>query len=253
MDYQNRAGSKKGSGGIASASQENLHRRKQVEELLRDGEDVPYSFQGVSKEDEELSKKNPYIYKNHAGRLVCKLCNTMHMSWSSVERHLEGKKHGLNLLRRGSSAAHNQRKEFSQEEIEFQKQVEELRAQIKDNGLLPHYQVAKVQDPISNARGIAMKLTYPDEGRALDVDERPFVRLMSSLEMSNEQGDDKKFILVAFEPFKTVAVEVPNQDLRAIEFNTSNEPFVDDFNTKFTYWDAGNLTLYIQVFFKDEE
>ncbi|SCU91515.1 LAFA_0F04236g1_1 [Lachancea sp. 'fantastica'] len=253
MDYQNRAGSKKGSGGVASASQENLHRRKQVEELLREGEDVPYSFQGISKEDEELSKKNPYIYKNYAGRLVCKLCNTMHMSWSSVERHLEGKKHGLNLLRRGTSSAHNQRKELSQEEIEFQQKVEELRAQIKDNGLLPEYQVAKIHDPETNAKGIAMKLKYPDQGHALDVDDRPFVRLMSSLEMSVEQTDDKKFLLVAFEPFKTVAVEVPNRDLRAIEFNTSNEPFVDDFNAKYTYWDASNLTLYIQVFFSDED
>ncbi|SCU93986.1 LAME_0F05688g1_1 [Lachancea meyersii CBS 8951] len=251
MDYQNRAGSKKGSGGIASASQENLHRRKQVEELLRDGEEVPYSFQGVSKEDEELSKKNPYIYKNHAGRLVCKLCNTIHMSWSSVGRHLEGKKHGLNLLRRGGGSSINQQEGLSQEETEFKQQVEQLRSQIKDNDVLPDYQVAKIQDPTSGSRGIAMKFQYPKEKSTLDKEDRPFVRIMSSLELSSDDNEDKKYVIVAFEPFKTVAIEIPNRDLQMIDFNTSKEPFVDDFNGKFTYWDCDELTLYVQIFFND--
>ncbi|SCU78878.1 LANO_0A04324g1_1 [Lachancea nothofagi CBS 11611] len=251
MDYQNRAGSKKGSGGVASASQENLHRRKQVEELLREGEEVPYSFHGVSKEAEELTKKNPYIYKNHAGRLVCKLCNTMHVSWSSVERHLEGKKHGLNLLRRGGSAGTREQEVITEEDAQFKQEVEKLRSQIKDNGQLPHYQVARIQDPATGYRGVAIKIMYGDKGASIDTEARPFVRIMSSLELSSEEGEDKKYVVVAYEPFKNVAFEIPNQELYIAEFNTSKEPSVDDFNGKCTYWDCDELILYVQFFFKE--
>ncbi|CUS21629.1 LAQU0S03e06986g1_1 [Lachancea quebecensis] len=252
MDYQNRAGSKKGSGGIASSSQENLHRRKQVEDLLKDGEEVPYSFQGISKEDEELSKKNPYIYKNHAGRLVCKLCNTIHMSWTSVERHLEGKKHGLNLIRRGGNASAQHQEAVSPGELRFKKAAEELRSQMKDNGIVPNYQVAKVRDPTTNERGIAMRVIYTNPEPSFDSGDRPYVRVMSSLEFAKEE-DDKKYLIIAFEPFKTIAVEIPNQELSTSNttFNTSGFDSVDEFNSKYTYWDDDEQTLYVQFFFKD--
>ncbi|KAM3164521.1 U1-type domain-containing protein [Lachancea thermotolerans] len=252
MDYQNRAGSKKGSGGIASSSQENLHRRKQVEDLLKDGEEVPYSFQGISKEDEELSKKNPYIYKNHAGRLVCKLCNTIHMSWTSVERHLEGKKHGLNLIRRGGTTSSQQQDAVSPEELKFKKTVEQLRSQIKDNGIVPNYQVAKVRDPTTNSRGIAMRVIYTNPEPSEDSGDRPYVRIMSSLEFTREESD-KKYLIIAFEPFKAIAIEIPNEEIltNSATFNTSGAKSVDDFNSKFTYWDEDNQTLYVQFFFKD--
>lgn len=250
MDYQNRAGSKKGSGGLASASQENLHRKKQVEDLIRDGEEVPYSFQGISQEDEELSKKNPYIYKNHAGRLVCKLCNTIHMSWTSVERHLEGKKHGLNLLRRGGGNGSNQPEAVSAEEIEFNKQVEQLRSQIQNNGIVPNYQVAKIQDPSTGYRGIAIRVLYANLGSRIDTEERPYVRIMSSVEFS--KGDsDKKYVVVAYEPFKNIALEIPNSDLYLTDFNPTTDTAIDDFNSKNTYWDVDELTLYVQLFFKN--
>ncbi|SCU80513.1 LADA_0B07932g1_1 [Lachancea dasiensis] len=251
MDYQNRAGAKKGSGGLASAAQENLHRRKQVEDLLREGEEVPYSFQGVSKDEEELSKKNPYIYKNHAGRLVCKLCNTIHMSWSSVERHLEGKRHSLNLLKRGGSAESDQQKGLSLEESYFKQQVEELRPQIKNTGPTPNYQVAAIQDPATGYRGIAMKIMYNNLDSAIDSEDRPLVRMMSSLELPNESNEDKMYLAIAFEPFKTIALEIPHSELYESEDAPINDPLVDEFNGKCTFWDMDDLTLYVQLFFKN--
>ena len=54
MDYQNRAGSKKGAGGVASDAQADLARRKQVEDLLKGGEDIPYTFQQTNDQEEKL-------------------------------------------------------------------------------------------------------------------------------------------------------------------------------------------------------
>ncbi|EGA79600.1 Prp11p [Saccharomyces cerevisiae Vin13] len=108
MNYLEGVGSKKGGGGIASESQFNLQRRKEVESLLSKGENVPYTFQD---EKDDQVRSNPYIYKNHSGKLVCKLCNTMHMSWSSVERHLGGKKQWFKCVK----AWYQYREKFSRE------------------------------------------------------------------------------------------------------------------------------------------
>ena len=143
MDYHNRAGSKKGGGGIATDSQFNRQRRKQIEDLLSGGNEVPFTFQNneSSTTTADLNRQNPYIYKNHSGKLVCKLCNTMHMSWTSVERHLRGKKHGLNVIRRnnivngGVRTNRNMKtEEDSKTALEFQRKVETMRQQLITEG-----------------------------------------------------------------------------------------------------------------------
>lgn len=250
MDYQNRAGSKKGSGGIASSSQENLHRRKQVEDLLSGGQEVPYSFQDAAKEEDEHAKKNPYIYRNHAGRLVCKLCNTMHMSWSSVERHVSGKKHGLNVLRRGGSTHMAQQSEISEEESLFQQKVEAVRSELRNLGIMPHYQVSKVKAPNTGHLGLAMKVTYPPIEFRFDNDDKPCARVMTSFEIAEENDDDKKYLVIAYEPYETIAVEIPNQEVVLDESSPTTEFAVDDFNSRSTYWDKDEKIFYVQLFFK---
>lgn len=258
MDYQNRAGSKKGSGGVASASQENLHRRKQVDQLLSKGEDVPYTFQEAGEDDEKL-RKNPYIYKNHSGKLVCKLCNTMHMSWSSVERHLGGKKHGLNLLRRGGIGASTGGDGGAARDSHFQKQVEETRAAMKRNGIVPECKMAKVRDSQTGYVGLALKVNYQGFGNAehSSEDVSPYVRVMSGLELPGDDNDDKKYLVVAHEPFENVAVEIPNREIVMNTVGTGDTAdtagvtdAVDELNGRCGYWDRDRGSFYVQIFFK---
>ncbi|AAS52671.1 AEL014Cp [Eremothecium gossypii ATCC 10895] len=254
MDYQNRAGSKKGGGGIASQSQQNVHRRKQVEDLLRGGEDVPYTFQHDSADkadDEAKLKRNPYIYKNHSGKLVCKLCNTMHMSWSSVERHLGGKKHGLNLLRRGGSTAGADDDALSKQDREFHTKVEEMRQQIKHNGVVPKVQFTKVKDPETEHIGIAVRVDYKVEGTAAsgDEEEPPCLRILSGLELPGAEDDDKKYLVVAYEPFENIAIEIPDKEIVMSKRQSAVES-IDELNGRCSYWDRDDKAFYVQLFFK---
>ncbi|AMD19062.1 HBR161Wp [Eremothecium sinecaudum] len=249
MDYQNRAGSKKGAGGIASDAQQNLNRRKQVDELLRGDEEVPYTFQDISEDKEEANGvRNPYIYKNHSGKLICKLCNTMHMSWSSVERHLGGKKHGLNLLRRSGTNTSVDDNFVSEQEKEFQAQVDELRAQIKHNGVVPECRVIKVRHPVNGNIGIAVRVDYNTPSTILTDKQEPYLRIVSGVELPGTDNDDKKYLIVAFEPFENIAIEIPNKDIELNEVQ-GRRLAVDEINRRGTYWDTDEKAYYIQLFF----
>ncbi|QLL34392.1 hypothetical protein HG536_0G02530 [Torulaspora globosa] len=257
MDYQNRAGSKKGAAGIASDAQANLARRKQVEELLKDGEQIPYTFQDEDGQSEKL-RKNPYIYKNHSGKLICKLCNTMHVSWSSVERHLSGKKHGLNVLRRGNTtgkAENHERSELQDDrDREFQREVMLRRENLKNTGLIPKCTVVNVQGKSTNSHGVAIRVDYNvDESPSLDFsasEERlsPMVRIVSGLELQEIEKKDKKYVVIAYEPFENVAVEIPSDMSIMMNESEVNSVAIDDVNSKCTFWDEAHRKLYVQFF-----
>ncbi|CCE65615.1 hypothetical protein TPHA_0M00400 [Tetrapisispora phaffii CBS 4417] len=211
MDYQNRAGSKKGAGGIASESHSNLQRRKKVEELLREGEQVPYTFQdeGISNNNvasNSLARKDPYIYKNHSGKLVCKLCNTMHMSWTSVERHLKGKKHGLSVLRRENMVdkhkSNMNKSNRNGEDLmlqQFQKAVEKRRQAIISNGIEPLCKISKIKDEESGLPGISIQVDYNTRGETNGSDLKvgkdleylkPFIKIVNGIELAKDSGTE---------------------------------------------------------------
>ncbi|CAB4253203.1 similar to Saccharomyces cerevisiae YDL043C PRP11 Subunit of the SF3a splicing factor complex, required for spliceosome assembly [Maudiozyma barnettii] len=272
MDYQNRVGSKKGGGGIASDSQANLARRKKVDELLRQGVEVPFTFDEdktpgeEDEQNEDIAKKtntNPYIYKNHSGKLVCKLCNTMHMSWSSVERHLQGKKHGLNVLRRSKLDSkygkHGSQGKQETEKTQFDLDVQKERENIQDNGAIPPCQVVRIMDEKSDLEGVCIRVDYSgDNTITKEVDAEnpilysPFARIVSGLELTSKEENDKKYIVVAYPPFSNVSIEIPN---REILFRADNYVgySVDEFNNKSTYWDKELGFFFVQFFFKNEE
>lgn len=295
MDYHNRAGSKKGSGGIASDAQLNLQRRKKVDDLLRQGEEIPYTFQklpgagvGADEEIETELRRNPYIYRNHSGKLVCKLCNTMHMSWSSVERHLSGKKHGLNVLRRGQMSGRNtmmakHRGGFNNgedpETVRFQEEVERDRLRIRNSGVVPECQIVQIKDEENGLTGICVKLDYnskegqlsqsassADPSRQNDspVDNfeyPPFMRIVSGLETSSRKGKekekdkdkDKKFLVVSYEPFENIAIEIPNnREVVVPKGDYMQENAVDELNAKCCYWDRDLRYFFVQCFFQNE-
>ena len=279
MDYQNRIGSKKGGGGIASDSQANLARRRQVDDLLRQGVEVPYTFeasiQGETSGDanEQQTNKdvntNPYIYKNHSGKLVCKLCNTMHMSWSSVERHLSGKKHGLNVLRRSKmeklEGRQGQQNQLDSERSQFETDVAKERELIKDNGIVPPCQVVRIKDDNTNLEGICIRIDYTVKSDKEGNEEKieivtednnseypPFARIVLGLELTSDEEKDKKYIVVANPPFSNRVIEIPNKE---IIFQTGGElgNTVDEFNNKCTYWAQDLGYFFIQLYFKDDE
>lgn len=261
MDYQNRAGSKKGAGGLASDAQENLSRRKQVDNLLRDGEDVPYTFQQDNNLDDKI-RKNPYIYRNHSGKLVCKLCNTLHMSWSSVERHISGKKHTLNVIRRGNllekHSSQNGAILKTKDEIEFRNDIESRKRLLKNEGIVPHLQKAIVQDKETQKFGLAMQVDYSLSNYKhfttnlveSDISYSPLIRIVSGLELTEEEKKDKKYLVIAYEPFENIAVEIPADREIFMNKSKAGRKTVDELNEKCTLWDESSGKFYVQVFFE---
>ncbi|QEU58246.1 Prp11 [Kluyveromyces lactis] len=253
MDYQNRAGSKKGSGGIASDSQQNLQRRKQVQDLLSNGQDIPFSFQ----QDQEGSKlrANPDIYKNHSGKLVCKLCNTLHVSWSSVERHLTGKKHQLNVLRRGGRNGQLKRNTDNVRDRNFQHKVDNFRASLQKNGVKPEVKIVKVRHPEKELFGIAVKVRYGKEQQinSAEKDEfAPYLRIVSDFELDKPDPKNVKYLVVAFEPFENVGIQIPSDEIELNDYDPSDSLALDELNRKCTYWDQDNGDFYVQLFFRHD-
>lgn len=265
MDYQNRVGSKKGGGGMASDSQANLQRRKQVDELLRQGADVPYTFaeggdgSDGAGEGSERARSDPYIYKNHSGRLVCKLCNTMHMSWSSVERHLSGKKHGLNVLRRSKLDSQGDREADKRmqehEQSQYEQEVQRERESIRHSGVVPPFQAVAVRDPETQQEGVCVRVDYSGEIEHKS-EYPPLARIVLGLELAAEDQKDKKYIVVANEPWENVAVEIPNRDIVFAEETgkdkSQDDSSVDEFNRNCAHWVPDLGYFFVQVMFKPD-
>lgn len=269
MDYHNRAGSKKGGGGIATDSQFNTQRRKQVETLLSDQQAIPFTFQSPNDDDEianNASRQNPYIYKNHSGKLVCKLCNTMHMSWTSVERHLQGKKHGLNVIRRNNTlgegklgGTHGLGGGDSKSALELQRKVEAMKLELTYTSGRPKCSVVNIKDPATGFTGIAMRVKYGNPASIADVEAYPpFLRVVTGLELQNAKDRDKKFIVIAYPPYENVALEIPSFKKMIGGVNhpanndEDNQVFVDELNHDCIFWDSESRTFFIQVYFKND-
>ncbi len=90
IDFQNRHGSKPGSGGAASAQQAAIDQRERLRKLALETIDIT---------------KDPYFMRNHLGTYECKLCLTLHPNEGNYLAHTQGKRHQENLKRRGAAAA----------------------------------------------------------------------------------------------------------------------------------------------------
>ncbi|CCK72546.1 spliceosome assembly protein PRP11 KNAG_0K01810 [Huiozyma naganishii CBS 8797] len=270
MDYSSRAGSKKGGGGMATESEFNLQRRRQVEQLLSHDQEIPYTYatqDGVTPNGSGggETRSDPYIYKNRSGKLICKLCNTLHMSWSSVERHLQGKKHGLNVLRRVSSDQRGSQGPGTQPgastaELEYQAKVDETRKSLGANGVTPACQVVPIRD--THRDGLAIRVEY--SGAPHSRDPPPFIRIMSSFELPGDDNNNKgKTLIIAYPPFNNVGV--PLDATRDVEFDVdvhegnisvetpTGKIAVDRTNAQLTYWDAPNGLFYVQFLYTAPE
>ncbi|KJX99981.1 unnamed protein product [Zymoseptoria tritici ST99CH_1A5] len=219
MDYQNRAGSKFGGGGVASQSATNADRRERLRKLALETIDLD---------------KDPYFFKNHVGSFECRLCLTVHQNDGSYLAHTQGRKHQTNLARRAAKDAQLGKKQDEQytgaNAVQIKKNVVKIGR--------PGFSITKTRDPITRQEGLLFSLQYPEIGQGVE----PKVRFMSAYEQKVEDPPDKDFqyLLVAAEPYETCGFKI-----QAREVDRREEKY-------WNHWDADTKQFYVQINFKTE-
>lgn len=213
MDYQNRVGSKKGSGGVAGAAETNQYRKERLKNLLQSKINID---------------SDPYVFKNHLGILECKLCLTTHMSESSYITHTTGRRHQLNLMRRAEAEKKKGKSDEDREEAEI---IE--KRHWKTIGQ-PLYKVVKIRDPVSLNKGLVFTLKLDK----IKTDVTPLYRFMSCFEQKKETPDTKyQYLIISAEPYQNIAFKIPGE---TIDLSTDRI---------WEYWDSDTKEYFIQFFY----
>ncbi|KAI9206483.1 uncharacterized protein BJ171DRAFT_498000 [Polychytrium aggregatum] len=224
MDFQNRVGSKAGSGGVAGYSESNVDRRERLRKLALETIDL---------------SKDPYFMRNHLGSYECKLCLTLHNNEGSYLAHTQGKKHQTNLARRAARDAKDTTNVQSREALESGAgsvaRVAPKKIAIKIGR--PGYKVTKVRDPATRQLGLLFQIQYPDIGQ----DVQPRHRFMSAYEQKVEAPSKHfHYLVFAAEPYESIAFKVQSRE-------------IDKGDGKFwTHWDPDTKQFHLQFFFKHE-
>lgn len=217
MDFQNRAGSKPGSAGVAGWSESNVDRRERLRKLALETIDLA---------------KDPYLLKNHLGSYECKLCLTLHNNEGSYLAHTQGKKHQTNLARRAAREAKD-----TNAPIPLSKLVSTTSAPKAKTIKIgrPGYKVIKIRDPVTKQLGLLFQLQYPDIG----IDVKPRHRFMSAYEQKVEAPNKAyQYLLFAAEPYETVAFRIQSREIDKTE------------GRFFTYWDPDAKQFSLQFFYR---
>lgn len=226
MDYQNRAGSKFGGGGVASHSATNADRRERLRKLALETIDLD---------------KDPYFFKNHVGSFECRLCLTVHQNDGSYLAHTQGKKHQTNLARRAA-----------REQKEGKAAVDPVtglpvgvvgagfgglaRRNIVKIGR-PGYKITKIRDPTTRQQGLLFQLQYPDIAPGVE----PRWQVMNAFTQRVEEPDKNfQYLLVAAEPYETCGFKIPARELDKRD------------EKQFSFWDPDAHEFWIQVMFMTE-
>jgi splicing factor 3A subunit 2 len=214
MDFQNRAGSKPGSGGVASEQQASIDRRERLRKLALETIDL---------------NKDPYFMKNHLGTYECKLCLTLHTTEGNYLAHTQGKRHQQNLARRAAKDA--QAAAALPAPLQA---VTEKRHTIKIGR--PGYKVTKSRDLVTKQRSLLFEVDYPEAEEGF----QPRHRFMSAYEQRAEPPDkDWQYLLFACEPYETIGFKIPNHEVDKAE------------GRFFTNWDANGHKFTLQLYFRD--
>lgn len=218
MDYQNRAGSKFGGGGVASHSATNADRRERLRKLALETIDLD---------------KDPYFFKNHVGSFECRLCLTVHQNDGSYLAHTQGRKHQTNLARRAAK----EQKEGNKDGIPGIAMGVQVKRNMVKIGR-PGYKITKTRDPLTRQHGLLFQLQYPEMAPGVT----PRVRFMSAFEQKVEDPPDKNFqyLLVAAEPYETCGFKLQAREIDRREGRYWN------------WWDSDSREFWIQVMFKTE-
>eukprot|EP01135_Chromosphaera_perkinsii_P006862 Nk52_evm17s621 gene=Nk52_evmTU17s621 len=221
MDYQNRVGGKTGSGGVASAQEQNISRRERLKQLAFETIDI---------------NKDPYFMKNHLGSYECKLCLTLHNNEGSYLAHTQGKKHQQNLGRRQAMEA----KEALQSGVvagigndKKDQNAQKLKSFVKIGR--PGYKVTKQKDYDTEQLSLLFQIEYPEIRDGI----KPMYRFMSAYEQKKEKPDRQfQYLLFAAEPYETIAFKISSKE-------------IDKGGHKFwSHWNVETKTYFMQLYFK---
>lgn len=213
MDFQNRAGGKTGSGGVASWSESNRDRRERLRQLALETIDL---------------NKDPYFMKNHLGSYECKLCLTLHNNEGSYLAHTQGKKHQSNLARRAAKEA---------KEAPAQPAPEKPRVSVKKFVKIgrPGYKVTKQRDPDTGQHSLLFQVDYPEIAESIT----PRHRFMSAYEQRIEPPDKSwQYLLFAAEPYETIAFKIPSREIDKDE------------GRLWTHWNKDTKQFFLQFHFR---
>ena len=213
MDYQNRVGSKKGSGGIAGTAETNQYRRERLKTLLQSKINID---------------SDPYVFKNHLGVLECKLCLTTHMSESNYITHTTGRRHQLNLMRR---AEIEKRQNGLTSDSNIDKNIK--KRYWKSIGK-PQYKAIKIRDEETSKKGLLFVLKLDK----IKSDVTPAYKFVSNKEFSGGKDNDTSFqyLVISTEPYENIAFKIPN---------TSS--IIS--NKTWDYWDVDTKEYCLQFFY----
>mmetsp|Transcript_8323 Transcript_8323/g.13635 ORF Transcript_8323/g.13635 Transcript_8323/m.13635 type:complete len:299 (+) Transcript_8323:70-966(+) len=214
IDFQHREGIKFGGGGAMSSQNEAIERRERLRKLAMETLDLA---------------KDPYFMRNHLGTYECKLCLTLHNNEGNYLAHTQGKRHQQNLARRAALEARDA-------PIKPQAaRVVPTRRTIKIGR--PGYKVTKSRDVETKQRSLLFEVDCPE----VEEGAQPRHRFMSAYEQKVEAPDKAyQYLLVACEPYETVAFKIPNQPLDKGE------------GRFFTNWDANNKKFTLQLYFRED-
>ncbi|KAL7748051.1 CWF complex protein sap62 [Sorochytrium milnesiophthora] len=228
MDFQNRVGSKPGSGGVAGWSESNVDRRERLRKLAL----------------ETINLANdPYILRNHLGSYECKLCLTLHTNEGSYLAHTQGKKHQTNLARRAARESRDTTGtgflQGPEAAAAAAAAAAARTAQVPKKQFIkigrPGYRVTKVRDPSTRQLGLLFSVHFPQ----IAHDVRPRHRFMSAYEQRIEAPDRAwQYLVVAAEPYETISFKIPSREIDKGE------------GRFFTYWDSDAKQFTMQLFFR---
>lgn len=188
MDYNNRANAKKGSGGIATSSHENLQRRERLKQLALETLDV---------------SKDPYIHSISPGRFECRLCLTIHASESAYLTHTQGKKHQQNLARR------RKLDDTGRPRLQKTRQgISTIKLKRFDKIGKPSFKTTKLRD--QDKFGLIVNVQYP----RIASDVEPRFRFMSAFEQHVEASKPQfQYLAIAAEPYDTIGIRLPAEHI----------------------------------------
>ncbi|AOA60513.1 SF3a splicing factor complex subunit [Komagataella phaffii CBS 7435] len=212
MDYQNRVGSKKGSGGLASAEDTDKHRKERLRQLLRSNINI---------------ESDPYVVRTRTGQYDCKLCLTTHVNESSYISHTQGKRHQLSLMRREAEVSKNENRTdggnigngMGISSIPKRKYVKIGK---------PGYKVKKTRDADEHL-GLSLEIAMKEFNRV-----KPMYTIMSKMETTTTPVKGQ-CIVISGEPYENIGFDIPVE--------------LDGFNLGETwdYWDQDSKLYYVQL------
>ena len=199
MDMQNRVGSKVGSGGQLSSSQQAANQRERLRKLALETIDL---------------SKDPYLIRTNVGTFECKLCLTVHPNEGNYMAHTQGKRHQSNVGRRAALAAKKEAEQGGLERYGSDAMKREAMLKEKKKNTIrigkPGYKVTKTRDLVTERRSLTFELDYPDAHKG----SRPRYRFLSAYEQTVEIPDAKfQYLVFACDPYENVAFKIPNEPI----------------------------------------